>query len=139
MLTSDWGSDMCSSDLRHRALLSRDIRPLKAAAAILAIAAAVLRRLHLMVDEDDLARHQMIGRRDERVEARKIGDLALDHIGSGRSAVPERRTRKLLRVKGTDQRCSLIAAHPARHPLGLLADIVDTHVGPPLYRPSPPP
>src|SRR3546814_13594135 len=79
MLTSDWGSDMCSSDLRHRALLCRDIRPLKAAAAILAIAAAVLRRLHLMVDEDDLARHQMIGRREESVEARKIGDLA--HIG----------------------------------------------------------
>src|SRR3546814_16121564 len=76
-----------------------------AAAVVIAIAAAVLRGCHLVVDEGDLALHLGVGRRDQRVEAFEIGDVALKALGAGRRPGAERGERELLRPEGTGQRC----------------------------------
>src|SRR3546814_18361764 len=78
------GTDRADDDA-DRAFFGCDARPHEAAAAIEAIAATVLSRLHLVVDEDDLAFDRSVGRGHERVEACNIGDLALDALGPCRA------------------------------------------------------
>src|SRR3546814_8757944 len=90
------GTDRADDDA-DRAFFGCDARPHEAAAAIEAIAATVLGRLQLVVDEDDLAFDRAVGRGHERVEACKIGDLALDALGPGRAAVAAGCDRERLR------------------------------------------
>src|SRR3546814_19405793 len=75
-----------------------------------AIAATVLSRLHLVVDEDDLAFDRAVGRGHERVEACKIGDLALAALGPGRAAVAAGCDRERLRQAGPGEPCLLLTA-----------------------------
>src|SRR3546814_20617883 len=96
------GTDRADDDA-DRAFFGCDARPHEAAAAIEAIAATVLSRLHLVVDEDDLAFDRAVGRGHERVEACKIGDLALDALGPGRAAVAEGCARERLSPDGPGQ------------------------------------
>src|SRR5690606_806067 len=113
------GADRADDDA-DRALLRRDARPHEAAATIEAIAATVLSRFHLVVDEDDLALDRAVGGGSERVEAREIGDLALDALDTRGTAVAERGDRQLLRQEGTGQPRLFIAALPDRHLIGFL-------------------
>src|SRR3546814_711598 len=90
------GTDRADDDA-DRAFFGCDARPHEAAAAIEAIAATVLSRLHLVVDEDDLAFDRALGLGHARVEACQIGDLALDALGPRRAAVAQGCDRERLR------------------------------------------
>src|SRR3546814_16345068 len=90
------GTDRADDDA-DRAFFGCDARPHEAAAALEAIAATVLSRLHLVVDEDDLAFERAVGRGHERVQACKIGELALRAPGPGRTAVARGWERARLR------------------------------------------
>src|SRR3546814_1922802 len=61
------------------------------------------------------------------VEAGEIGNLALDALRAGRSAVAERGDRQFLRQEGAGQPRLLLAALPDRHPIGFLAHIAEAH------------
>ncbi len=130
------GADRADDD-RDRALLRRGVGAKEAPAAILAIAAAVLRRLHLVVDEDDLALHLRVGRRDQRIIAREIDNIAFNPLGSGRGTVAERRDGQLLGKERADQRRLLGAAHPHRHVELFLTDIGEPHCLQSRHRPAP--
>src|SRR3546814_2583568 len=65
------------------------------------------------------------GRGGQRVEAGEIGNLALDALRAGRSAVAERGDRQFLRQEGAGQPRLLLAALPDRHPIGFLAHIAE--------------
>src|SRR3546814_4219415 len=107
--------------------MCRDIGAGEAAEAVIAIAAAVLRGCQLVVDEGDLALHLGVGRRDQRVEAFEIGDVALKALGAGRRAGAERGDRELLRQEGTGQPCLFLAAHPHGHVERFVADRSEEH------------
>src|SRR3546814_2055272 len=78
-------------------------------------------------DLDDLAFDRAVGRGHERVEACKIGDLALDALGPGRAAVAEGCDRERLRQEGPGQPCLLLTALPDRHLIGFLAHRSEEH------------
>ena len=86
------GADRADDD-RQRALLRGDRRALAARRAELAVARAVLRRHHVMVDEDDLARDRAVGRGAQRIDAVEIDDFAGDALRARSSRCSRARRR----------------------------------------------
>src|SRR3569832_2286225 len=89
------GADRADHDA-DRTFQRGDGRSLAARRSELPVARPVLRRHHVVVDEDDLAFDRTVWRGTERSDAREIDDLAGDAFRAGRATVPKRCNYKLL-------------------------------------------
>ncbi len=109
---------------RQRAALAAFDGTGRARADRRAVAAAVARTLHLLVDEDDAALGAVAGVVAQRLDARVPGQLGLDAAGRCGHAVAQRRHHQRLRV-GVEQSGLRGTAlpHLQRHRLG--ADVVE--------------
>src|SRR5690606_41793928 len=116
-----------ANDNADRPLQGPHSRSQETAPPVKSIATAVLCGLHLMVDENDLALHGAVGCGSERVEAREIGDLALDPLGARRTAVAKRSDRKRLRQEGAGEPRLFFPALPDGHLIVLVAHLGDAH------------
>ena len=74
-----------------RAFLGRDIRADKAGRAKCAIAAAVLRRFHVMTDKGNLAVQTSVGCSAQIVDCREVHNLRLNSGVASAAAIAERR------------------------------------------------
>src|SRR3954469_19087476 len=72
-------------------------RPLAARRPELTVARPVLRRHHVVVDEDDLSTNRGVGCEPERIDAVEIGDLTDNPEGGCGCAVTQRSDDQLLR------------------------------------------
>ena len=127
------GADRADDD-RQGALLGRDRRALPPRRAELAVTRPVLRRHHVMVDEDDLASDSAIGSGAQRIDAVEMDDLAGYSVWSGRTAVAKRGDDEFLR-EGRDDLGAFGAASPHRHGEGFDMDVRKSHRGQPFDGP----
>src|SRR6185369_17012000 len=118
------GADRADNDA-DRALERCYRRALAAGSAELAVTRSVLRRHHVMVDEDDLAADRAVGREAEGIDAVEIDDLASDSLWARRATVAKGGDHQLLRER-RDDFCALRAADPDRHGEGLNVDVGET-------------
>ena len=106
------------------ALADRRRWALGAHRAALAVAAAVARGRHLVVDEGDLAGERTFRRRFQRGQVGEAHDLRFDRAGR---AAAQRGDLQRLRMRA-DHRCALAATHPLRERHRLGPDAVEAQL-----------
>ena len=148
---SDTGRKICHAGMRiavavrpdradhdgRRALGRGHRRPLTPRLTVWPIAAAILRRLHRVIEEHDLACQRSRRHRLQRIERGEVDHVGLDPCIRRRSAEAERRHRQLLRHwHGQPRRIG--PAHIGTRCCRFDRHIADSHGLELVRRPSPP-